>query len=104
MSAERRARTLASFEASLAARQAADAFHAYKVLYAWAKEASVPATARIVSGRVVGLSEHHEWQRRRWLLCAWCAQKIGWRNELRCALWEADIHRRLAQRARKEGR
>jgi hypothetical protein len=101
-----RSARLAYFEQRARAREAADPDHWFKVLYAWAEPANVASinTTRMVNGRVLGLSEHHELMRRCYALRAWCAQKLGNRNELRVSLFKAGIERRLAHKARLEGR
>lgn len=113
-SAQKRAKTLAAFQSRIAAREAADPTYPYKQLYTWASFAlgDERTTIRMVAGRVVGLSDHHEMKRRIFVLRAWCAVKIAasdpsresWREIARLDLERAAWHRHLARAARKEGR
>ena len=101
-----RAARLAYFAKRVRATEDADPVHALKVLFRMANPSYAQAidTTRIENGRVRGHTEHHELMRRCFVLRAWCAQKIGWRNELRVALFAAGVHRRLARSAREAGR
>lgn len=113
-SSAKRAKALATFQARIAAREAADPLHPYKQLYNAACHVLVRehGTIRMVEGRVVGLSDHHEMMRRCFLLRAWCATKIAasdpsresWREIARLDLERAAEQRRLARAARAEGR
>ncbi len=78
-SSAQRAEVVARFHARIAAREAADPVHPYKLLFSWADPSCIRAinTMRMVNGRVVGLAEHHELMRRCFvLLCMGGPQ--GW--------------------------
>lgn len=103
-----RAGRLAYFQRRIDAAVAADPLYAIKLLYAWSDPDLAKRARRqeIIAGKVVGLSEHHELLRRCFVLRAWCARRLGanWRRVLRADLYQAGVHRRLAQSARLEGR
>lgn len=101
-----RAKRIAYFESRIAARRAADPLTQYADLFRLADPEAVKQVrlTRILEGRVVGLSTHHEYLRRCFTLRAWCAAKLGWRNEIKVALFESAVHKRLARAARAEGR
>lgn len=97
---------LAYFHNRIAAAQAADPLYLFKLAFAWAdpdliRRASAVAFAH---GQVVGLSDYHERLRRCYVLRAWLAHRLEWRDQCRAALVAAGTQRRLAAAARREGR
>lgn len=101
-----RAGRLAYFRNRIEAAQAADPSYPYKLLFAWADPDLIrrDSATRFANGQVVGLSDYHERMRRCHVLRAWCAQRLGWHEQVRCNLYSAGVSKRLATSAREEGR